>query len=657
MNCTKKRALRFIAVAAGMVTAMGTKAQQPDRYKYDELAAKYKGEHSVYTNVTHRLEIKEEDNMLWGYDNQTSEKLYLTNVSLSNDNNDFFAYIGGHVTDLEGVTFVPDKKTRAYKEMKKRYLMTASGINRYMLDNSMQYVVSYTNLEKGTITRSSYSFEFAGMNMLPTCEFQREAKVEKETFEVVVPPNVKMGFLLRGGDTSVIRRSVTERNGMTVYTFTAQNLPAVKNYNYIPSHNYAVPHVIPYVISYKANGAKKDTLFTASKDQLYKHLYQYVKGINIKVSDALNKKTDEITAHSYSQRDKAVAIYKWVQNNLHYFGFEQGMEGQIPRQADTVFTRMYGDCKDMSSILMAMCRRAGIQAHFAWIGTDDIPYLHTDIPSPMLYNHMICALKLGGQWEFVDGTDNHLPFGQNRSDIQGKEAMVAIDAHHYEIVKIPATAAARNMLNDNTIITFSNDTIVGSVNQHYTGYPAWQLIHKLDNVSTRKEKEKFVRNLTSRGSNKYMTTGYSVDAREEGDMDVTVNTDFTVGNYVQHVGKACFVNMNLCQSKAIDYINDEDRNVPYYLPNTNSTRESVTLNVPKGFKVSSLPKPVSGGVDGLWSYKISYSEDKKTNKVVMTKELVMDTRKVDPKQFDAHNKLLSDLEKSYKETVVLTAKK
>jgi transglutaminase-like putative cysteine protease len=657
MNCTTKKVLRLSMAAAAVVTAWGASAQQPDRYKYEEIAARYKNEHAVYTNLVHKLTIREEERMLFGHSEESAEKLYISNVSINNWNRDYFSYMGGLVNDLDGVAFLPDSKTRGYKRVNNSHPEEAVSVDRNTLSDSKQYAVSYTGLEKGAISRSSFSIDFAGMHNLVPCNFQRSIPVEKETFEVSAPKNVKMGFLLKGGDTSIIKRSVRERNGMTVYTFTAEHVPAAKNYSGVPSARYTIPHIIPYVISYRATGASKDTFFTASKDDLYKHLYPYVKGLNIKTDAALKKTVAEITSRSYTQRDKAIAIYSWVQKNLHYFGYEQGLEGQIPRPADTVLKREYGDCKDMSSIIMAMCRQVGLNAYFAWIGTDDLPYSPGELPCSMINNHMICALKLGGEWVFLDGTDNHLPFGANRRDVQGKEAMIAIDDKKYEIVKIPVLPASNNVVSDRTIINIANDSITGTVNQHYSGYPAWYIIHNLDYNSKKTEKDKFVRRITSRGSDKYLTSGYSIDAREEGDMDVTVNTDFVVGNYVQQVGKQYIVNMNLKKHYGIGYINDTDRNVPYYLDNVQTIKESVTLNVPAGYRVSYLPKPAQGSVEGVGSYKIAYAEDKKANKVTLTKEYVLSNKEVSPKLFAASNKLADDLSKVYKETVVLTAKR
>src|SRR6185437_5848516 len=135
----------------------------------------------------------------------------------------------------------------------------------------------------------------------------------------------------------------------------------------------------------------------------------------------LNNLVSDLIKDDKTQRERAAHIYSWVQKNIHYIAFEKGLEGFIPRPADTVYKRKYGDCKDMSSIIMAMCRKAGLDAHFVWIGTTEKPYTFEETPLPLVSNHMICAVKLGGDWVFMDGTDPALPFGKNREDIQGKE--------------------------------------------------------------------------------------------------------------------------------------------------------------------------------------------------------------------------------------------
>jgi hypothetical protein len=102
-------------------------------------------------------------------------------------------------------------------------------------------------------------------------------------------------------------------------------------------------------------------------------------------------------------------------------------------------------------------------------------------------------------------------------------------------------------------------------------------------------------------------------------------------------------------------MNDTERNVGYYYPNKEKVKEVVILDIPEGYKVTHLPGEAHGGLDGVWSYKISYKADKK--QIVLTKEYELQSLSLDAKEFARNNKVIDDLNHAYKESVVLTANK
>src|SRR5581483_12039727 len=106
---------------------------------------------------------------------------------------------------------------------------------------------------------------------------------------------------------------------------------------------------------------------------------------------ALARITDSLVANQPTELAKVKSIYYWVINNIKYVAFEDGMQGYIPRQADSICMKRYGDCKDMASIITAMLSVAKIPSYLTWIGTRDIPYSYDDVPLPMADNHMIAT--------------------------------------------------------------------------------------------------------------------------------------------------------------------------------------------------------------------------------------------------------------------------
>ncbi len=643
-------------MGAGMFLSPALHAQlSAERLKNDSIAAKYKNENAVYTNYTQRLVIGQEEGSLVAHSYVTMEKLLISDLSPTINNRDDFSYSDFNaLTDYAGFVKIPTATD--YKKIRSFNFGEGGAGDDVFYDDFREVQVHYTGLEKNALTETKYSIEHTDIYLLPPFFLQEDIPIASVTYEVTAPKYVNINFVLKNTDNITIKQTKEENNNNIIYRFTATGIPAIKNYKHVPSVLlYSAPHIIPYIASYRLTGAKKDSVILRDPMAMYKHVYQYVRNLNMKTDTFLNNTVSALTKNDKTPREKAAHIYDWVQKNIHYIAFEKGLEGFIPRPADTVFKRKYGDCKDMSSIIMTMCRKAGLDAHFVWIGTSKKPYTFEETPLPLVCNHMICALKLDGEWIFMDGTDASLPFGKNRDDIQGKQAMIAIDDANYKIVTIPVESADKNVTTDSTFIRITEDNkIAGTVKLAYKGYQAWDM--KLAMMYQKgEEREKAIKAHTQRGSNKYFLARYNYVPGSDENRDVSIDADFRVDDYVQKVGKECIVNMNLKRDFEDNRINDPERKVPYFYDYKQRTNEVVVLSIPEGYKVTYLPKDAQGEADGLWNYKISYKADKNT--ITLMKEYQLNTLSVNEKQFAEHNKVVDHLKKLYKESVVLTAKK
>jgi transglutaminase-like putative cysteine protease/3-methyladenine DNA glycosylase AlkC len=631
-------------LVAAILFACSAQAQLSlKRQKYDSIAARYKNEHAVYIEDSRQLNIYREDGELKAKSTVVAEKLFISDQSLNTFNTDpmYRNTAFSHIYDLGANVWLPEKND--YRAI----------VNTDKYGNVSP---EYSGLKKGSITRTFFTEQDEELRMLPGYYFGNSIPTISAVFEVRAPKYVKMGFLLKGADTSMIKRTVKEDGAMIIYRFTAHNVAAYKDYENVPHPSYYVTHIIPYIKSFRFTGAKKDSVLNADIDAHHRYEFNFVKGLNYKTDSFLNKKTKELIKGAHSDRQKVDRIFSWVQKYFHYEAlYDNELGGFVPNPADTVCKRMYGDCKDMSSVLMAMYQKAGLPAYCAVIGTNNKPYTHDEIQSQALYNHMICAVKLDGEWVFPDGTTHVQPLGSDRWDIQGKEAMIMMDADHHKVVKIPEAPATANVTTDNTVMNLVYNDVTGTTYQHYSGYEAWEIGEVLAYKNREKEREEYVRALAKRGNNKFLLKSYNLDARKDGNKEVTITTDYKLGDYVQQVRREYFVNMNLSHTFTDLQVTEPDRNFPVYLQWKKTVKETVTLNIPKGYRVSHVPKGAKGGVAGLWSYSIAYKTDYSKRTITLTREYVLHTMKIEPSQFAVNNKLVNELKKQYKETVVLTA--
>ncbi len=644
----KRGAFVLVAMVCGSMAAQGQ--------NYDSIANKYKNEHIVVTNYSERLVIDLDNGKPEAKSYVTEEIMWVSDQAPMMYNASTYNHSSLHeIDDFFAWTYTPGKD--GYK----RERCTAIGDVRsdrdgVFYDDSWSRTVMYSGLVKKSRTEVKYTMVHKDAHMLPFGVFQRSYPVLKATFEVVAPKYVTMNFALKGENTSWIKQTKEEANGLVTYTFTASELPALKEYSGVPSVRYYMPHVIPYITSYKRFNEDKAKEWLATPDELYKYVYKYVSHINMVEDTALNRIVKEVTKNAKTDREKAASIYKWVQQNMHYIAFEDGLEGFVPREAKIVCSRKYGDCKDMSSIIVAMCRKAGLDAYFTWVGTTDLPYTYEETPLPSVDNHMIAALKIGDEWIFVDGTHATLPFGANRHDIQGKEVMIAIDKKNYKIMTIPVTAAETNMTTDSTRLNLTEGQVQGKIKQYTIGYDAWNTRNRLRYYKN-EERDRLVKAMMQRGSNKYLQSSYNITYPDPVKKDMQIAADFTIDDYVHNAGKQYYINMNLNREFENNYIKTENRTVPYYFDFRERKKEVVTLEIPKGYKIIYVPPAARGKADGLWSYNITYTVAKDKKSITLVKEYELNTTAIGHKQFAENNKLVESVKKAYKESVVLTAPK
>jgi transglutaminase-like putative cysteine protease len=620
---------------------------------YDSIAHRYKNEHAVITNYNERLVINFESGKLVAKSFVTMQKLMISDLAPGMHNRDYVFHSSTFqkLSDIEANELIPSKS--GYKKNKiDDFRDVHTDRDQVFYDDSRVTVISYSGLVKGSVTELKYAIEHTDPHMLPDFDFQEDLPIVKASFEVNVPKYVEMEFALKGEHTSWIKQTKEESNSTVTYIFTATDIPAYKKFNDVPTYFYYIPHVIPYIKSYKIYAEGKATDMLSNTDQLYKYLYKYISNVNMVEDSLLNKTVVKITKNDHTPREKAVHIYQWVQKNMHYIAFEDGLEGFVPRDAKDICKRKYGDCKDMTSILVAICRKAGLDAHFTWIGTRDLPYIYKETPLPLMSDHMICALKLDDQWIFMDGTHPLIPFGENPDMIQGKEAMIAIDPKNYKIITVPETPAGKNVLIDSTFMSINEGQLKGTVKQHYEGYKAWEIgAHLMYRKND--DREKYIKSLTERGSDKYLQARYDLAASDTGSKSINIVSDFSLEDHVQKAGKQYFVNLNLDRLFADKYIDTRDRTVPYFFKYKGKTSEVVTLEIPKGYKVAHLPPAAHGSIDGLWSYTVTYKADKKN--ITLIKEYELNSLTVAQNKFADNNKMVDGLKNIYKESVVLSA--
>jgi transglutaminase-like putative cysteine protease len=153
---------------------------------------------------------------------------------------------------------------------------------------------------------------------------------------------------------------------------------------------------------------------------------------------------ERITAGAADDRTRLQRIYEWVQKQVRYMAVEIGIGGFQPHAAEDVCTKLYGDCKDMSTLLCAMARQAGIDVRQALVSTWQNGRPDTTLASPLQFNHAIAYAPSidGGIW--MDATEKWCCFGELPWYDQGLPVLLVDKENKGRIVTTPRSSPEEN---------------------------------------------------------------------------------------------------------------------------------------------------------------------------------------------------------------------
>ncbi|NJM25488.1 MAG: transglutaminase domain-containing protein [Bacteroidia bacterium] len=181
----------------------------------------------------------------------------------------------------------------------------------------------------------------------------------------------------------------SNKGNAVTYEWSATNLERYRNEDHSVALRHYAPHVVVYVKSYNTSTGKKNVL--SGLNDLHRWYNSFVANLDNKPSEQMAQIVNDLRSEGDTEIDVVRKIFYWVQDNIQYIAFEDGMRGFIPNSGAFVCEKRYGDCKDMANLIVSMLRVAGIKGYHTWIGTRDLPYKYTEVPTPLVDNHMIAT--------------------------------------------------------------------------------------------------------------------------------------------------------------------------------------------------------------------------------------------------------------------------
>lgn len=613
----------------------------------EAIKAKFPGEEAVMLNHSVAYHITVKDGKPEVQSTEEQQLLYLSSNAATYMTKYGFSHSGfNEVTAWSAYTKTAEGKKVKVTDSK----TTDNSSGSIFYDDVKETDFDFPAVSQGAVGTLEVSRTHKEPRLLAPYYFSHFVPLIQGELKITFPKEMSVKYILRGNDTARIQISRDNRRGEITYTFKVNDLPGDRPYSDAPDNSWYALHVIFYIERYQDEKGVTVNYFS-NTDDLYHLNYSFVKDINKQISPELKKVVDSLTTGITGTEEKARRIYSWVQRNIKYIAFEQGMEGFIPRDANLVCSRRFGDCKDMSSILTVMLNAANVPAYYTWIGTRHLPYRYTEVPLPLVDNHMICTIRLGDKYIFLDGTDNNCVFGMPSEMIQGKEALVAINEKEYKILQVPVPSREVNTLVDSTFLELTDKGIKGNIRLSLNGYYAMDM-HDLLTYTSGKDREKYFKDRFRRGSNKFRLDNFEIG--DQSDMNhLSLTAQFDLQDYARKVADEWYLNLNLFKHYEHEEIDYPKRKSPIEFPFLYIKKYVTILKLPEGYKVSYMP-PEKTFKNDIWGFELTYRQT--TNELILSQQFENNHLLLTPDKFQAWNKVLENLFPAYKESISLSKK-
>ena len=548
--------------------------------------------------------------------------------------------------ELEAYSLVPNTKKYQIKKVSKfEEKDNIGGVNFY--DDNKLKLFEYPDLIKGSKKYLNYAYDILEPALIGSFRFSQAYDTELAELVITADKDIEIGYVLFNTDSFNINfKEEVGKNGKKTYTWTCKDLDKIESESGAPNIKYFTPHILYYVKSYQHNGEQVELLNGVSG--LHSYYLHFLDSVNTVESPALKSLVEEIIDPEADELTKVKTVYQWVQDNIRYVAFEAGYGGFIPRQANHIYKKRFGDCKDMASIIHEMLKYAGIESHWTWIGSRALPYKYSEVATPSVDNHMINTYIHGDKYYFLDGTSSETPFGIPTSFIQGKEALIHINEDSFVVAEVPIIPAEVNQVVDTTYLKVEDNVLKGKANVAYYAYHRNKIVNYFGDADGDNRKKK-VKNYTEKGSNKYNLLSYEELNKKEKDLPYQLNLKFEIPDHLIKVDDKIYINLNLEKSFQ-DFKLEKDRKVAFELDFKQTFKNLVSLEIPEDYEVDYLPEPYQFDHE-LFSFETSYR--KEGNKVILDHQVKTNFLLLDKKDFTEFNQFVRTINEAYSEAIVL----
>ncbi len=470
-------------------------------------------------------------------------------------------------------------------------------------------VFTFPAVDTGCVLEYIYTLGYRGP-YVPIWYFQGDEPTLLAKFTYDVPRFLGFDYILSKLPNFDIDKDILDTGDRHKATFTAKNLPMLKFEPLSPSINDISSWILMSWSSFRHFFLGEIRSGQESWYEIGKN-YSLITDTLLKPTKVIKAKTDKIIIGCSSDEDKIKKIYKFVRDNFRYVAVDIEGHRMIPNVPEEVLENQYGDCKDLSGLLISMLSTVGIDAYPVLVKTKDAGKFIERFPSLSQINHVIVAIALkhfadevsiknaivydeiyfsnAGDYVIVDPTVPTYSIRQLHSEIQGRNAILCA-GYDSRLMIFPAGNFKRNFCSTKIIFNLNSDNYHGEIQIKLGGEDAARLRYQFLH-SSHSEIRDYLQDYISEFPLMITLDTFELSFVKDLDSSLTIDMRFTKLSPLQTSKNQVLIPVmfkSSSQFKDIYSCHKRTHNIEFDYPYMRS--DVFKLIVPKEFKLYSLPE-------------------------------------------------------------------
>jgi transglutaminase-like putative cysteine protease len=345
-----------------------------------------------------------------------------------------------------------------------------------------------------------------------------------------------------------------------------------------------------------------------------------------------------LTVDVQSNREKLSILYEYLQHNTRYVSISLGVGGHKPQTAASVCKNRYGDCKDLSTLMVAMAREVGIEAYPVLIRTRDEGIVHQDFPSNQ-FNHVIALALVDGDSIWIECTADNLPLGELPPNDEGCRVLV-INPEVQKLVTTPSSRSDENKIVSSAKGSLLNDgTFLFAGSIQYSGNCALNRRHNLLGEPLEKQIEWVAGSVLGKYTPQVKLDSCSFEnVEDQFGYPISCNFKGLMNKFGLKSSKRLFFNPAYLHRQTPDDLPDEtEREFPVSYNYAFTYIDTLHLTIPSNYLLEAAPEQVDLQAN-FGQYIMSYMFNGQS--MTYVRKLKIDERYIQPEDYTEYRSFL-----------------